>query len=347
MTVRAFVASPLTPAHADLIRALAPDLDLVFEPDLIPDPLWAADHVGDPAYTRTPEQRARYDAHCASAEILYGLPDNSPAKLAEVVASNPRLRWVQTMAAGGGSQVKAANLADADLARVTFTTSAGVHAVPLAEFSVFGVLAGAKGLPRLQGQQAAHEWGPRWTMRHVSQLTVVVVGLGHIGRQCVASFAALGARVIGVNRSIRDVPGAERVVTTDRLLEVAAEADALVLTLPDALGTPGLVSREVLEATRPGCIVTNVGRGLTVDEPALVELLASGHLAFAALDVTAVEPLPSDSPLWDLSNVLIAPHCAALDDEEPRLIAELFADNARRLIAGDAMRNVVDTVNWY
>lgn len=347
MTVRAFVASPLTAEHAQLIRAQAPGIDLVHEPDLIPAPLWAADHVGDPGYIRTPEQQARYDANCASAQILYGLPDNSSAKLAEVVAANPGLRWVQTMAAGGGSQVRAANLSEADLARVTFTTSAGVHAVPLAEFSVMGVLAGAKDLPRLQRLQAAHSWGPRWTMRHVSQMTVVVVGLGHIGRQCVASFAALGARVIGVNRSVRDVPGAERVVTMDHLLEAASEADALVLTLPDAVGTPGVVSREVLQATREGCIVTNVGRGMTVDEDALAELLASGHLAFAALDVTAVEPLAEGSPLWDMPNVLIAPHCAALDDEEPRLIAELFADNARRFVAGEPMRNVVDTLNWY
>ncbi|WNB85899.1 D-2-hydroxyacid dehydrogenase [Cellulomonas sp. ATA003] len=299
------------------------------------------DHGGDPAWRRTPEQQARFDALVDSAEALYGIPDVSSQALARTVAANPGLRWVQTMAAGGAASVAAADL-DADaLERVTFTTSAGVHAGTLAEFALFGVLAGAKTLPRLIAQQHAHEWPARWFMGQVREQTVLVVGLGAIGRETARLLRAVGARVLGANRSPVEVEGVERVVGLDRLADVAADADAVVVTLPGAAATTGLVDAAVLAALRPGATVVNVGRGTVIDEDALVAALRDGSVGCAVLDVTAVEPLPGDSPLWDLPNVLLSPHTAALSVEEDRRIAELTAENARRLLDGETLRNVV------
>jgi phosphoglycerate dehydrogenase-like enzyme len=331
----------------DRIAQLEPRLDLVCEPSLLPPSRFAGDHVGDPAYRRTPSQQRAFEELVDSAEALYGVPDEDPEQLHRTAAVNPRLRWVQTMPAGGGGQVKAARLSQEQLVRIAFSTSAGVHAEPLAEFAVFGVLAGAKLLPWMLAEQAAHAWAPRRVMPIASDLTVAVVGLGAIGRLTAAKLAGLGYRVIGVHRRPVEADGVVEIVGTDRLAEVAASVDAMVLALPATDETRELISRDVLEAARPGLTLVNVGRGTTVDEPALIEGLQQGRIGLAVLDVTAVEPLPADSPLWSLRNVIIAPHTAAISPHEPRRIAELFAENARRLLDAEPLLNRVNTVEFY
>lgn len=340
--LRMVLATPLDEDLCVRFEELEPRVELVRDHSVLPPMRHAGDHSGDPAWHRTPEQQARFDALVDSAEALYGIPDVSSAALARTVAANPRLRWVQTMAAGGASQVAAAGLSQAELARVSFTTSAGVHAGTLAEFAVFGLLAGAKSLPRLIAQQRHHDWSARWAMGQLHEQTVLVVGLGSIGRQTAQLLAALGARVVGANRSAVEVPSVERTVRLDALAEGAQDVDAIVVTLPGAAATTGLVGAEVFAAARRGATVVNVGRGTVIDEPALVAALRDGAVGFAALDVTAVEPLPADSPLRDMPNVLISPHTAALSPAEDRRIAELTADNARRLLDGEPLRNLVD-----
>lgn len=344
--LRVAVVTPLEPALCDLLVEREPRIELVVDQGLLPPMRWPGDHEGDPAFARTPEQQRAFDALVDSADALYGIPDTDPKALARTVASNPRLRWVQTMAAGGGGQVKAAGLDQADLERIAFTTSAGPHGGPLAEFAVFGVLAGAKDLPKLQDLQRRHVWATRWAMKQVWEMTVVVVGLGSIGRAIATRFTALGAHVIGVNRSQKEAD-VERIFLPHEIVQACTDADAIVLALPGTEATAGLVSAEALDAARPGVIVSNVGRGNAIDEEALIERLRSGHVGFAALDVTAVEPLPADSPLWDHPNVLLAPHTAALNDGEDRAIAELFAENARRLLDGEPLINAVNTVEFY
>lgn len=341
------VSSPLSEENCALITALEPRIDLTVEQSLLPPMRWKGDHSGDPAFVRTPEQQARFEALCDSAQALYGIPDTVPAQLARTARANPRLRWVHTMAAGGGSQVKAAGLTPDELASIVFTTSAGPHADTLAEFALFGVLAGAKDLPRLQRQQREKLWTSRWAMRQVFQMTVLVVGMGHIGRATAARFVAMGARVIGVNRTVRAVPGVERVYPTSELVAAVREADAIVNTLPEAVDTYQLLGGEVWAAAKPGVIFASTGRGTCVDEGALVEALAEGRVAFAAMDVFETEPLPAGSPLWTMENVLVSPHTAALNDDEDELIARLFAENATRLLDGEPMLNVMDRVNFY
>jgi phosphoglycerate dehydrogenase-like enzyme len=306
-----------------------------------------ADFEGDPAFRRTSAQQAEFERLVDSAEVLYGIPDVNAAALKRTVDSNPALRWVHTMAAGGGSQVAAAGLTAEQLERVAFTTSAGVHGGPLAEFAVFGVLAGAKQLPRLVAQQRAHEWTGRWTMGQVSEQTVLVVGLGGIGAQVARRLADLGATVIGTSRRPVDVPGVSSVIHPDELVTVAASVDAVVATLPGTAATERLLGVDFFGAIKPGATVVNVGRGKVIDEDALIAALRNGRVGFAALDVFEVEPLAATSPLWDFANVLVSPHTAALNVAEDRLIAELFARNATRYLDGATLINRVDTVEFY
>lgn len=345
--LRVVVATPLNEANCQLIERAEPRIELVRDQALYPPMRHAADFSGDPAFRRTPSQQSAFQALVDSADVLYGIPDVDSAALKRTADVNHGLRWVQTMAAGGGGQVKAAGLSEEQLARIVFTTSAGVHGGPLAEFAVFGVIAGAKDVPRLLAQQRDRAWPGRWEMKQVSEMTVLVVGLGGIGQEVARKLSALGAKVVGTSRHGRPVDHVDRLVQVADIAATVPEVDAIVLTLPGTATTNKLISTEVLAAVKPGTVLVNVGRGTVVDEDALLPALRDGRIGFAALDVFATEPLPEESPLWAEPNVLVSPHTAALNVAEDRLIAELFAANATRFLDGAELINKVDTVDFY
>jgi phosphoglycerate dehydrogenase-like enzyme len=345
--LRVVLATPLDEELCQLVEQREPRLTLIRDHSLLPPQRHAGDHWGDPEFVRTDAQQSRFEELLDSAEALYGIPAESATALRRTVEANPTLRWVHTTAAGGGSQVRAAKLSKNDLNRVAFSQSAGVHAEPLAEFALLGVLAGLKNLPRLQSAQAQAQWAPRWTMQLISDQTIVVVGLGSIGRAVAAKLALLGAHVIGVHRREVDAPGVDYIVPVEQLVDVAAQADAIIMTLPGTAATEKMLSAEVLARVKPGVTVVNVGRGTTTDEDALITALRDGRVGYAALDVFAKEPLPGESPLWGMSNVLVSPHTSALHPGEDRLIAELFAANAGRLLDGKPLINRMNTVEFY
>ena len=131
------------------------------------------------------------------------------------------------------------------------------------------------------------------------------------------------------------------------LVDTVRRVDGIVVSLPGTDATEGMIGAKVLAAVKPGTTLVSLGRGTVIDEAALLGALDDGRIGFAALDVFAVEPLPPDSPLWLHPNVLISPHTAALNPAEDRLIAQLFAQNATRLLDGDELLNRVDTVEFY
>jgi phosphoglycerate dehydrogenase-like enzyme len=345
--LRVVAAVPLREDLCRLIETLEPRVEVVRDHSLVRPMRGPADWSGDPARVRTPEEQAAFDALVDSADALFGIPDVDPAALARTAAANPRLRWVMTTAAGGGAQVKAAGLDREALDRILFTTSAGVHGGTLAEFAVFGVLAGAKNLPRLLADQRSHEWPDRWEMRQLDEMTVLVVGLGGIGSECARRFSALGAQVWGTTRTGESVAGVDRLVPLDELEAAVSHVDAIVVTLPGTEQTRHLIGERVLSAVKPGAILASIGRGTVVDEAALLAALDEGRIGFAALDVFEVEPLEAASPLWDHPRVLVSPHTAALSGKEEERIARRFAADATRFLDGRALHAVVDTVEFY
>lgn len=345
--LRVVAATPISEELIELVMQREPRVDFVRDQALLPPMRHPGDHAGDPEFTRTAEQQARFDELVDSADALYGLPSERPDELRRTADANPNLRWVQTMAAGGGAQVRAAKLSDEQLGRVAFTSSAGVHGEPLAEFSVFGLLAGAKLLPRLLERQSRREWAPRFTMSLISEQRILVIGLGGIGKVTAQKLSALGATVIGTSRREVTVPGVDEIVHPDDLVDVVGSVDGVVVTLPGTAATERLLGERFFAAVKPGTTLVNVGRGTVIDEPALIRALDHGRIGFAALDVVASEPLDAASPLWTHPGVLISPHTAALNPAEDRLIAELFARNATRLLDGEPLINRVDTVEFY
>ena len=343
------IASPLEAELAARIQAADPRAEVLFEPDLLPPARYPGDHRGDPSFARDAEGEARWRALLDRAEVLFGVPEDSTEGLAEVVNGLPRLRWVHATSAGAGEQVRKAGLSPDALKRVVITTSSGVHAVPLAEFAILGLLAVAKELPRLIEDQRARPWPEvRRPVRELSGQTLFLLGLGDIGREVARLGKALGMRTVGFRRTEGPPPEwVDEVHGPQRLAELAGQADAMVVSLPMTEQTAGLVDRATIERLPASCIFVNIGRGGVVDEPALIDALRDRRIASAVLDVFATEPLPADSPLWTLPNVLVTPHAAALSARENERIAELFADNLRRYLDGRPLRNVVEPGVYY
>jgi phosphoglycerate dehydrogenase-like enzyme len=345
--LRIVAATAPAPELSDLVKSVDSSIDFVVEHELLRPERFAADDPADPRFARTPEQQRAYEELMTGADVIYGIPDQSPQLLARVVRANPRLRWMHTMAAGGGAQVRAAGLTEAELERVVFTTSAGAHAGPLAEFALFGLLVGAKDLTQVQELQSQHVWAPHWEMRQLREQTVLILGLGGIGMETARLVGAFGARVIGVKRRPEPVAHVDSVHGVEELRQLVGQADAIVVTLPGTPYTENLVDATLIAAMKPGTVIVNVGRGTVIDETALVDALRSGHIRSVCLDVTATEPLPADSPLWDMPQVLISPHTAAEDPGEGARIAKLFAENLSFFVRGEPMRNIVDLLHFY
>ena len=247
---------------------------------------------------------------------------------------HPSVRWIQV----GGSGFD--HLAPWDAERITVTNGAGVLAPYLAETVTGAMLALSCGLLDYSAQQRARRWKPV-PFTPLEGRTLLVVGFGRIG-QCVARNAkALGMRVLALRGRPAPHPAADEVRGADALEALLPAADFVSLHVRLNAATRGLIGRDALAAMKPGAYLVNTARGPVVDETALFDALRSGHLAGAYLDVFETEPLPAESPLWAMPNVLITPHASDNIHGWPRWFATLFADNLDRWLAGEPLLNTV------
>lgn len=310
-------------------------------------PGWRARFVRGPAVSdgdggAAPSEEAR-DA-VREAEVYFGF-GMSPA----LFAAAPRLQWIQSAAAGVAGLLFPA-LRDGP---VVLTNSAGVHAEPIAENVLGGVLYLLRGLDVAVRQQAEGRWdkgpfvdaGGRARVRELSECRALIVGTGGIGRAVGRRLALLGARCAGIRRrpELGAPEGFERVAGPDALEAELAQADIVVLSAPFTGETGGLLTAARLDLLPADAVVVNVARGSLLDERALADRVRGGRLRGAVLDVFEPEPLPADSPLWSLPQVLITPHVSAVS---PRRFWErelaLFFENWRRYRGGEPLLNRVD-----
>lgn len=256
------------------------------------------------------------------------------------------LRWLHLRGAGI-DRIAVPRLLDSG---IVLTNGSGNHAPNIAEHVLSLMLAFARQLPRMVRQQGRKVWAapPVDRIFELSGQTLAVVGYGAIGQELASRASALGMRVIGVKRHpVAVPPGLAALFTLERLDEALAQADHLVLALPLTAQTRGLLGAERLRRVKKGAYLYNVGRGPLVDQDALVEALRSGHLAGAGLDVTDPEPLPGDSPLWDMENVVITSHSAGLTPRSYERFEALLLENLRRFARGDPLLNEVDKSAGY
>jgi glyoxylate/hydroxypyruvate reductase len=336
------IASPLEPALVERIAAVAPGrIRVVFEPDLLPEPRYVADHDGRPR-DLTPEQEQRWLGHLQAADILFDFDWLAPDALPQ---NAPKLRWVQATSAGIGERLRRTGLIDRDL---VFTTAAGVHGSALAEFVILALLYFYRDVPHLQRMQAAHRW-QRYANAELADRRVLVVGLGSVGRMIARRLAALDVEVWGIRRSVHGTPpdGVARMLPFEDLARALPEIDALVLACPLTERTDRLIGAAELRALPAHALLINVARGRVVDERALTLALKAGEIGGAALDVVEQEPLPAESRLWDLPNVLISPHSASTVERENQRIVDVFIENLRRWLDGRPLLNRFDRSRGY
>ncbi len=268
---------------------------------------------------------------------------------AEALAAAPKLRWIQATSAG----VEEFLSLDLHERSITLTNFSGINAPPIADHVLAMLLAFARGLKPLLARQNEHAWpvgeaeAPA-TFEPAGQ-TAGIVGLGDIGEAVATRAHGLGMRVLGLQRHppAEPPPGVERVLASDQLPDLLAASDHIVLCLPLTDATEHLIGREELRQMRPSAYLYNVGRGGLIDQEALVGALRAGTIAGAGLDVVEPEPLPPDSPLWDLPNVIITGHTAGNSPQIWERGIELLVDNVRRFLAGEPLRNEVDTRAGY
>jgi phosphoglycerate dehydrogenase-like enzyme len=290
----------------------------------------------------TPEAVAA--ARGAEIYLGYGVPRGV------VTAGRGTLRWAHTGTAGVGASVP--HLAESG---ILLTNSAGVHAEPIADWTVAAIGYFARSLDRMREFQAAEHWAHDELtdvpirVREFAELRLGVFGLGGIGLAIARRGIALGMNVAGVRRRPErgGPPGVRWVAGLDALPRLASESDCLVIAAPHTAETRGAVSRTVLERLPPDALVVNVSRGTLVDEPALLHLLDGARLRGAALDVFAVEPLPPGHPLWHHPRVLVSPHVAAVTARFWERETGLIVENITRYLAGAPLTNTVDLEAGY
>jgi phosphoglycerate dehydrogenase-like enzyme len=265
----------------------------------------------------------------------------------EMLDEMPRLRWIQA----GGAGVNSYDLGAIAGRGIVLTNASGVAAPNIAEHIMGMMLALARRLPILVRSQVTHQWRDHATHREVRELlgaTLLIVGVGDIGRELAQRAGAFGMEIIGVRRrGSLEIPGFAQLVSRDELPRVVGGADHIAITLPETTETRGMFDAELIAKIKPGAILYNVGRGPVVDTPALIAALESGHLGGAGLDVTDPEPLPDDSPLWDMENVLITSHTSGSTPRYWQRLLPLVTDNIRRIQAGEKLQNVVDPEAGY
>jgi phosphoglycerate dehydrogenase-like enzyme len=268
----------------------------------------------------------------------------------DAFGSLPRLRWVQSPAVGVGGMLGPALVASA----VVLTTARGVRARAIAEHVLGVTIALARQLPLVIRRQAAREWALNEIETSGRVVTLegrrmAIVGLGSIGVEVARVAAPFGMRVSAIRRRVQQlIPASvEEVLPPERLFDLLARSDVVVLSAPLTADTQHLIDGRALDRIKRGALLVNVGRGKLLDDRAVVAALEDGRLGGAALDVFTKEPLDRDSPYWHLPNVIVTPHVAGSMEDYWTPLVRLFAENLRRFEAGKPLLNVVDKAAGY
>ncbi|HVR33674.1 MAG TPA: D-2-hydroxyacid dehydrogenase [Acidimicrobiia bacterium] len=288
------------------------------------------------------ESDAEAIAALADAEAAYGTLSRAQLEAAR------RLSWLQAPAAAP----PAGFFFDALVAHpVVVTNFRGIYNDHVATHAVAMVLALARGFPRYVLEQARGRWDPIRTAEgvvHLPEATVLVVGLGGIGSEIARMMKTFGSRVIATDARVTDgSPVVDEVAPPAELDRLIPEADFVVLTVPHTPETEGMFNARRLSMMKSTAHLVNIGRGMTVRLDDLVSALERGEIAGAGLDVFEEEPLPTEHPLWAMSNVLLTPHVAVAGPYVDERRFAVLADNASRFGAGEPLLNVVDKAAWF
>lgn len=274
-----------------------------------------------------------------AAEIIFGWPEQ------EHIRTATNLRWLQLPSAGADSYMDREVYHHSD---IMLTNSSGVFGLPIAEHVFSMILAYNRNLTEYAWQQKENKWKGIRRTKDFYGSTIGIIGLGDIGTEIAKRAKAWGARVLGVKRTLSAVPEyVDRIYTTESLDEVLEQADYVVLALPGTKKTNGIITEERLRKMKPEAFLVNIGRGALVDQEALIKALKEGWIGGAGLDVTTPEPLPQDSPLWELPNVILTPHVSGSSPSNDQRRMGIFLRNLERYLSGHTLENLVNFEEGY
>jgi phosphoglycerate dehydrogenase-like enzyme len=294
------------------------------------------------------KDRPFLDAHVADAEVIVssGLTGKG-THLRDLWPEAKQVRWVHSLSAG------VENLLFPELIEspVPVTNAKGVFKRSLAEFAILGVLYFYKHVRRLVESQRKGQWD-QFMVQTLPGRTMGIVGYGEIGRECAFLAKASGMRIVATRRRPelgKDDPLLDRSYSLTDLNAMLAVCDVVVLSAPSTPDTFHIIGEAQLRAMKKEAVLINLGRGSAVDEPALAKALTEGWIAGAALDVFETEPLPKESPLWTLENVLLSPHCTdrTVNPDWLEMAAQRFVENFDRYSKGEPLQYVVDKKAGY
>jgi phosphoglycerate dehydrogenase-like enzyme len=319
---------------------------VIFQPDNYS--LRILDAVKDVADFHISNQEEEVEKLAPDAEvILYSGLTGKAVNFSKVWPHAHKVRWIHSLSAGVEKLLFPA-LIESD---IPVTNARGVFKRSLAEFAVLGMLYHYKRVRRLVDSQKAHKWDD-FSTRFVRDRVMGVVGYGEIGRECAILAKGMGAKIHAVRRNPERSKNDElldRIFPPDELGSMLAGVDVVLAAAPLTPETHHMLSDVQFAVMKQDAIVINVGRGPVIDEEALIRALQQQRIGGAALDVFEEEPLPASSPLWDMENVLISPHCTdrTVDPDWLELSMQLFVTNLQRYIAGEPLQNIVDKKAGY
>jgi phosphoglycerate dehydrogenase-like enzyme len=274
-------------------------------------------------------------------DILYSVRfAGTPGFPRQAILACPSLSWVSV----GGAGID--HLIPWDASRLTVTNAAGVGAETMAQYALASILHFTLGLHGFATRQRECRWS-EGKVASVRGLTLAILGLGNTGRAVAPLAATLGMQVIGMRANPTATQHVEYVAGPDELYPLLAEADVVLVSLPLTPMTRHLLDRPQFAAMKRGAVLVDVSRGGIVRQAALIESLQNGHLKGAALDVFETEPLPRESPLWSMANVIITPHCSSVYEGWERRSIEMFCDNIDRWRRGEKRHNIVEPCRGY
>lgn len=275
----------------------------------------------------------------ASADSLLApstIPDGT-------LATMPRLGWIQTLTVGVDDWLKRRDLRP----EVTVVCARGVHRVQMPENILGSLFFAAKPFERARQRQADHSWDNGLVSEPLAGKTLGIVGLGAIGQELARKASLLEMRVLGVNKSGREVAHADRVYRLDELEVVLGQSDYVVLVVPATTETDNLMNTARLKAMKPGAWLMNFARGEVVVDADLIAALRSGHLGGAVLDAFRDEPLPSDHPFWAEERILVLPHMGGKHPQRNAIVADIYAANIERALRHEPWPDAVDRARGY
>jgi len=268
-----------------------------------------------------------------AAEVLVTSNRSYEADVAKIILEyGKRLRWLQFTTSGIDKA-----LANGMPEGIPVTNAAGTHAHRVAEHAMLLLLSAARRQNDVAEAGQRQSWerdliAPR--VMSLAKRTLLVIGVGAVGREMARKAKAFDMRVIGISRTLDPLANFDEIRPREQLLKTLGEVDAAVLTLNYAEDTHHMIDAAAFSAMKPSAVLVNVARGLLIDEPAMIDALKAGKIAGAGLDVTAVEPLPAGSPLWTLPNVVMTPHIAGAGGDSTEAMVEIICDNYERFMVG-------------